>query len=455
MWISGFHDFHVGIEFEPVRIFMWSIFFIALGVALGCSFFCSLCEAALLSLTPGQIEGMAQKCPRKAQVWRAYRSSVDTPISAILILNTSAHTIGATIAGSQVAELCKNDSLWLTVFSIGFTYLMLQFTEILPKNLGVRFNTTVANFVTVPLGIMIFVFRPIIWFVHFMNRPFETKDAPTVSPLEELSALVKMGKKTDLFDTIQGNIVENGVVMQSRTAGEVMVPVGQMVFLSLDQTPGEALEMAKTDPHTRFPLREHADSNRVLGYLNLKDLFSLSRFEQTTRMLNTLKRGVRFAAPETTLSELMKYFVRERGHMIIVQDKQKHTLGMITVEDILEELLGGDLQDEFDTQLPTHALRSGYDIFTFGGGVAMTAVGENLTLDFSLTEKTKTLSDWLLERFKDVPAPNEKIQEDGWVFVVRRVRRDRIFDVLVMKGNGTQKEVDAEKTLLFDGPAES
>lgn len=426
---------------------MWSIFFIALGVALFCSFFCSLCEAALLSLTPGQIEGMAQKSPRKAQVWRDYRSRIDTPISAILILNTSAHTIGATIAGSQFAELCHHDSLWLTGFSIAFTYMMLQFTEILPKNIGVRFNTTVAYFVTAPLGIMIHVLRPVIWFVHFVNRPFETKDAPTVSPLEELSALVKMGKSTDLLDTIQGNIVEKGVFMQKRAAREVMVPVEQVAFLSLDQTPAEALEAAKADPHTRFPLREHADANRVVGYVNLKELLVLPRSRQTSvALMHTLCREVRFVSPDAPLSELLKLFVRERVHMILVRDEKGQTLGLITVEDILEDLLGDDLQDEFDTQLPTHVLRAGYDIYTFGGGVTMAAVGESLTQEFPDSEKKMTLSDWLLQRFTDVPVPNDKIQADGWVFVVRRVRRDRIFDVLVMKGNGMMAN-----TCLYDG----
>ena len=139
---------------------MWSIFFLSLSIALGCSFFCSLCEAALLSLTPGQIENMARKNPARARIWRKYREKVDTPISAILILNTSAHTVGATIAGAELSKICSGDSWWMTLFSILFTYAMLQFTEILPKNLGVRFNTAVASCVTTPLALMILIFRP-------------------------------------------------------------------------------------------------------------------------------------------------------------------------------------------------------------------------------------------------------------------------------------------------------
>lgn len=453
---------------------MWSLFFLSLGIALFCSFFCSLCEAALLSLTPGQIEGMAQKSPRRARIWRNYRARIDTPISAILILNTSAHTIGATVAGSQFAQLCGNDSFFLTLFSIGFTYMMLQFTEILPKNLGVRFNTKIAYLVTVPLGIMIQIFRPVIWFVHFMNRPFETKDAPPVSPLEELSALVKMGKSVNLLDTLQVSIMEKGANMRERTAQDVMVPAEQISFLSLDQTPAEAMEVILADPHTRFPLIEHANPNSVLGYVNVKELITLPKSEKNQIRLHALRRDVQFVKEATSLSQLLKLFVRDRAHMLIVQGPDLRTLGLITVEDILEDLLGDDLKDEFDSQLPTHAIRSGYGIYSFGGGVPMTAVFEDLKLEPELEESepksesgrktfppsveqgdedlaetlaetvvagrradssaaSETLSDWLLRRLNSVPTQNQKVTLEEWTFIIRRVRRDQIFDVLAMK----------------------
>lgn len=463
---------------------MWSIFFLSLGIALGCSFFCSLCEAALLSLTPGQIENMAKKNPARARVWRQYRERVDTPISAILILNTSAHTIGATVAGAELSRICDGDSWWMTAFSISFTYAMLQFTEILPKNLGVRFNTTVAAWFTTPLSLMIAVFRPVIWFVHFVNRPFETKDGTQISPLDELSALVQVGRNHDLLDTFQVNILEKGAVMRQRTAREVMVPVDQVTFLHMDQAPQSVLETIAEDPHTRFPiLQRPEDPNSVVGYLNIKDIFAhfspseekcgcteakfpVREDSETLRILPAketsgtsalaavpaisallcsggvpwfslaaFRRNVRFVPETMPLNSLLKLFVRERAHVLIVQDAEEKMLGLITVEDLLEDLLDDDLKDEFDAQLPTHLLRTGYGIFTFGGGVPLETVSSTLEISIPLEESARfqNLSEWLLAQMETVPRVNHKIVLYGWQFVIRRVRREQIFDVLTMR----------------------
>ena len=422
---------------------MWSIFFLSLSIALGCSFFCSLCEAALLSLTPGQIENMARKNPARARIWRKYREKVDTPISAILILNTSAHTVGATIAGAELSKICSGDSWWMTLFSILFTYAMLQFTEILPKNLGVRFNTAVASCVTTPLALMILIFRPVIWFVHFVNRPFETGEAAPISPLDELSALVKVGKSRELLDTLQVNIMENGAALRQKTAREVMVPVDQITFLSMDQTPESILETISEDPHTRFPIMEKPDSpDSIVGYLNIKELFPYSKNSGLSGFLtgpdfsmNAFRRDVHFVQEGTPLNTLLKHFVKQRAHVLIVQDFSERTLGLITVEDLLEDLLNDDLRDEFESLLPTHQTRTGYGVFTFGGGVPVRTVCETLEIPLSeeKMEAFPNLSRWLLDEIGAIPRANHKILLYDWLFIVRRVRREQIFDVLVMR----------------------
>src|SRR4030042_984328 len=137
-----------------------SVFLISIAVALGVSFMCSLAEAALLSLTPSQIARLSQKHPSIGRIWQNFKSDITRPIAVILIANTSAHTIGAAIAGSSFDSLFGNEWIWL--FSLVFTFVMLQFTEILPKTFGVRFNSGLGFLLARPLNASIKILEPVI-----------------------------------------------------------------------------------------------------------------------------------------------------------------------------------------------------------------------------------------------------------------------------------------------------
>ena len=137
-----------------------TILLISLAVAFSVSFVCSLTEAVLLSLTPSQIARMHERHPRAAAIWQRFKSRIDRPIAVILILNTTAHTIGASTAGAQFDELYGHR--WLWAFSIAFTYVMLQFTELLPKTLGVQLSGVLAPYMARPLQGAIIVATPVI-----------------------------------------------------------------------------------------------------------------------------------------------------------------------------------------------------------------------------------------------------------------------------------------------------
>ena len=132
-----------------------TLFLFSIGFALIISFLCSLMEAALLSLTPSQVAELSQKHPRAGEIWRGFKKRIDRPIAVILILNTTAHTIGASVAGAQFSELWGDG--WIWAFSIAFTLVMLQVTEILPKTLGVRLAESLAPWMARPLAALVWV----------------------------------------------------------------------------------------------------------------------------------------------------------------------------------------------------------------------------------------------------------------------------------------------------------
>ncbi|MDO4575472.1 MAG: hemolysin family protein [Planctomycetia bacterium] len=411
---------------------MWTLFLGSLAIALCVSCLCSLLEAALLSLTPGQIEEMAIKHPRRAKVWRGFKENIDEPISVILILNTSAHTIGATIAGSQFSKICGENEWYITLFSIVFTYVMLQFTEIMPKTVGVRCNRLVAGSFTGLLTTMIVFLRPVIFFVRFMNRPFEAKGSSGISTMDELSALVRLAGVSRLIDKNQVRILEETSKLRKRTAREVMIPVDQITFLSTNQTIEGAVITVHLDPHTRFPLMEGANVHSIVGYVNFKDLIGVLRTNPKNPTLSGIARKVHFIDESEKLTDVLKVFVNEHAHIAIVRNAKKETLGLITMEDIVEELVG-DLEDEFDTRLPNYVHPLGNHVFIVGGGAKLTEVLTLLNLDPQLAENENiSLSAWLLNQFGTLPAPGKICTFHAWDFVVRRIRREKIFDVNIL-----------------------
>ncbi len=146
---------------------------LTISISLLISFFCSLMEACLLSLSNSNIAEISQKSPKTASIWRRFKSNIQKPIAVILIVNTLAHTIGASVSGAKFDDLFGHE--WLWVFSLVYSLIMIQYTEILPKTLGVRFNIILAKVSALPLFILVRVFRPLTTLIEILNSPFERK----------------------------------------------------------------------------------------------------------------------------------------------------------------------------------------------------------------------------------------------------------------------------------------
>ena len=181
---------------------MWLLIISVLG-ALLISALCSLMEATLLSLSPSQVAEISSRRSQIGAVWRRFKTEIDRPIAAILILNTTAHTIGASVAGAEFDSLFGGD--WIWVFSLVFTLLMLQFTEIIPKSVGVRYNRQVAVWIAQPLVLVTYVLLPLVYFIHWFNRlliGWRSHAEPAATP-EEIIALASLARHSKEISTQQ------------------------------------------------------------------------------------------------------------------------------------------------------------------------------------------------------------------------------------------------------------
>jgi putative hemolysin len=404
------------------------LFLMSVAVALLISACCSLMEAVLLSLTPSQIGEMAVRRPRVGATWQHFKANIERPIAAILILNTAAHTIGAAVAGAQFSELFGAD--WIVLFSLAFTYLMLQFTEILPKTIGVRYNRDVAAWIVQPLVMLTSLMRPVVSLVHWVNRPFEGKRSRVDQPhaVEEITALAGLARLANQISRHQERIIHGATRLSRMKARDVMIPVEHLAFLSTSMSVGEALIVAHLEAHTRFPVCEEEGTDRVVGYVNFKELVYFMRTNPNAPNLRGIIRPLHYASPDESAADLLRVFVDQHIHMAIVRDQNGPTRGLVTLEDLVEELVG-EIEDEFD-RLPrmSHSLSGG--TWMMGGGVTMSVL--NATAGTSFPDEHETISSWIIKRLGKLPKAGEIIQEGQTSVTVRRIRRGKVFEVMVV-----------------------
>jgi CBS domain containing-hemolysin-like protein len=342
------------------------LFIASVTCALILSFICSLAEATVLSLTPGEVANIRSRHPRIGKTWHQFKKHIDRPIVVILFLNTAAHTIGATVAGAEFEKIWGGTGIvW---FSLAFTLAILFFTEIVPKTLGVTYRRSLASPMAPILNFLITMFRPFIWLSRLFSHPFTRFKKPeTALAAEELRSLAAHARLSKEIGTYQARIITEASQLADKQAKDIMIPRKDLIYFDIAQPMEDLLTKAHLEPHTRFPIVRNGNLDEFLGYVNFKELLFLAKNNPINPTVEGIIRPVRFITPYVRLTQLLRMFIEEHIHLAIVQDKEHHTLGLVTLEDIIEEMLG-NIEDEFD-RLPkmVHPLVGG--TWMVGGGV--------------------------------------------------------------------------------------
>ncbi|MBW1998213.1 MAG: HlyC/CorC family transporter [Deltaproteobacteria bacterium] len=325
----------------------------AIGFAIIISAGCSLFEAVLYSVPTRHIEIMARDNKRSGKILKELRANVDRPISAVLSLNTIANTAGAAIAGSAATAVFGQE--WLFSFSAAFTLAILIFSEIIPKTAGVVYARALAPLVALPLNWLVRFMTPAIWLCGLVTRMIARgKIQETVSP-DELKTMAQLSLRVGGIKPYQLNVIDNILSLENVTAKEVMTPRTVIFSLSADLTLEEASKASAKWEHSRFPVYKK-DVEDIVGIVLTKELFiSLSRGKKDLH-LSDIMRPVRFVAENAKLDRVLMEFINSRQHLFVVLDEYGGLSGLITLEDILEEILGREIMDESDQVADKRAL---------------------------------------------------------------------------------------------------
>lgn len=401
----------------------WITLLSGLGCAFAVSHICSLMEAAILSITPSQVAELRQKNSEIGNLVQNLKREIDKPLAVILIFNTAAHTIGAAVAGASFSEL--GYGTYMGIFSLLFTLLMVQFTELLPKTLGVRFNTSILLAAARPLQIATVILTPLIKLTKLINHPFDGRAPARPTAAEEISALAAMARSNQVISSRQERIIRMVPSLSEKSAEEVMIALEDVSFLDADMSLDDAINATGDDFHTRYPLCIEGDRSRVPGYVNIKEIILAVQHGKGDMKVSDIMRPIAFADSDDTASKLLEMFAAQHCHMTIVRDVVSgKTCGLVTLEDIVEELIG-DLDDEFDP-LPRTFYAPGENLWVVGGGVPLSQLARDTQLD--LPRRTESISSWFgRELGKQVKVGDRLTWKNAELFV-RKVRRRQAWE---------------------------
>ncbi|SDN30536.1 Hemolysin, contains CBS domains [Desulfonauticus submarinus] len=318
---------------------------LAFFLAVVISALCSIAEAALYSVSWGSIERLKEKSPKLGKLLENLRSNIEQPITAILTLNTIANTAGAAIAGAAASEVFGEQSVFF--FSLIFTITILIFSEIIPKTIGVVYNDKIVPLITYPLYGIIIVLKPLIRLFQALVFFIEKRKGKYTATEEDVLAVLSLGRRSGIIKPYEEESIQNILMLDKKTVKDIMTPRTVMFCLPAHITVKEALEKKKILPHSRIPVYEN-DIEDIVGIVLRRDLLSTLAEDKHNLTLVEIMKPVQFVPESLTLDRLLVRLLETRMHLFIVLDEYGGVAGLVTLEDVLEEILGKEIIDETD-----------------------------------------------------------------------------------------------------------
>jgi CBS domain containing-hemolysin-like protein len=419
---------------------------LALGLVLLNAFF-TAAEFAVVRARATRMESLASEGHWQARLVRAAQRRLDAFLSAtqLGITLTSlglgwvgepafAHALAGvfTELGIESPRVVHN-----TAFALGFaliTFLHIVVGELAPKSYAIRFTERVALWAALPMWLFQTVFAPALWLLQRASRATLAVFGVTAETSGELAhseaelrMLLAESHRVGALSGTKRELLENVIDYTQRTARHVMVPRADIAYLSLARSLDENLAVVTQTAATRYPLCS-TDIDHVIGMVHVKDLFNRRDQLGSSEDLAAIKREILFVPESRPLDLLQRDFQQRRTHMAIVVDEYGGTSGLVTLEDVIEEIVG-EIQDEFDREPPN--VEETPDGLVFDGLTLVDDVAERLGVTLPETADVSTLGGFVTAHVGRMPRKGDRITIEGYDFTVVDVKGRRVTKVLV------------------------
>ena len=401
------------------------------------SAFFSGSETAFFSLTASTINHLKKsKKPREKQVSVLLKESKKLLI-AVIIGNTVVNVAIASLAALLTTRLARtygfNELFILLLNVIVVTGVILFFSEIIPKVTAAKNAKKLAIKFVYPLTFFFYLFYPVAVMLDLITQIISDwlgidKDKHQLSE-EELRTLVDVGEEKGALQKDEKEMIHSIFEMSDTTAKEIMVPRTDMVCIEKTASITQVLNLIKEKLHSRIPVYNDTVDN-IVGILYVKDLLPLIKRRNLAEFeLAKISRPPYYVPEQKKINELLREYQTEKIHMAIVVDEYGGTSGLVTLEDVIEEIVG-EIQDEYDFETPQFQ-KINESTFIVDGGMQLDEINEELGLELPTEEGVETLAGFLLGQFGTVPKSKEAISWNGYEFVIEKSTKKRIHQVRI------------------------
>lgn len=328
------------------------VFFFVLSIAF--SFLCSILEAVLLSITPNFIRKKVAEGSSMGVLLQKYKQDIDKPLSAILTLNTIAHTVGAIGVGAVAGEALGTGRIsesipisWESLVAVVMTLAILILSEIIPKTIGANNWRALSGFTVQTIRVLLFLLAPLVWVSQLITKTFKKEKHKSVLSRSDFAALAAEGAIAGGIDKDESEIIKNLMSFEKLTVRDIMTPRTVAFMVNEETTINEFVKASSARIFSRIPVYKN-DKDNVTGMVLKDDLLTCIVEKGGDQKVKDLMLDINIVRDNLELPKLFKKQTKERQHLSVVKDEFGTTVGLVTMEDMFETLLGHEIVDESD-----------------------------------------------------------------------------------------------------------
>ena len=320
------------------------LIYIIMFAAIALSALCSMLEATLLSTPLSYITGLEEQGYKGAERLKKLKQNSDRPISAILCINTIANTVGASVVGSLVYEV-YGDAL-VGVFSTVFTFAILIFSEIIPKTIGTSYWRTLALPAAGIINFLIIISFPLVWLLERMQRLISSRSEQVSVSREDISAMVSVATEEEVIEKEEKKMIQNLLKLDEITAHEIMTPSVVVEMVPGTMTIREFYNSENT--HSRILIYDEENDEYVTGYVLRQEVLEKMAEDKFDATLDDIIRPIMTFEEEDTVADIWEKLLEKKEHISAILDEYGSLRGIVTMEDVIETMLGQEIVDEKD-----------------------------------------------------------------------------------------------------------
>ena len=325
-------------------------------LSIGFSFLCSILEAVLLSVTPSFVNQKLQAGTLTGTLLSEYKKDIDRPLSAILTLNTIAHTVGAIGVGAMAGDVFGKNYIhfgdffklsYESIIATVMTLAILILSEIIPKTIGANNWKALSPFTTRTIRFLLFILAPLVWVSQLITKSLKNDKNKSVLSRADFAAMTQVGESSGAISDEESEIISNLLNFEKMTVRDIMTPRSVAFMLEEETTISEFKNDTPPKTYSRIPVYQ-GDKDNITGVVLKDDILSCLIEKSDDQKINDIMLDVKFVIDSTPLPKLFKNLTKQKQHLFVVNDEFGTNVGLVTMEDMFETLLGKEIVDESD-----------------------------------------------------------------------------------------------------------